>query len=498
MIFLLIAYFVKRSPLRRIKELIGFKQYNVAIENINKLIKNNIDEADLENLYNLRAICYLHLNCSDECIKDAQHVLLSNSTHSEKVIAYSTLAHIYLKLGFIYKAEENAKFAESQEIFDLINATKKIINDINQYTNDNNSLDYIGLLEKIIDLMPLNNDYKIKRSEIAWNQRDFANYSRFGIELEKKYENDSEIIFRNGVVLLCDSLFENASNKFNLALKISPNSLKYLNASKMIKRIQHLINVVNESIKNNSINDLQNSIFEINNSCEYYCSRNTNFAKMVYLYSSKLMILQNHVEEALSYLNELIDKYPDFIEFKIEKADIDLMLNNFDSAIQKYDILLKDDCITKNDRLIINEKINKAHLLKRQSYFIDFYAFLGLKREKGIEYSEQQIKEAYKKVVRHWHPDIFKDQYKRKEAEKMMKYINAAYDILSDKEKKKLYDEGRDPYNPTKTIDPNSSEYDMNAAEVFSDRYETFFQNIDLFSDDDKERTGPIHIQIEL
>ena len=113
-------------------------------------------------------------------------------------------------------------------------------------------------------------------------------------------------------------------------------------------------------------------------------------------------------------------------------------------------------------------------------------------------YSEQQIKEAYKKVVRHWHPDIFKDQYKRKEAEKMMKYINAAYDILSDKEKKKLYDEGRDPYNPTKTIDPNSSEYDMNAAEVFSDRYETFFQNIDLFSDDDKERTGPIHIQIEL
>lgn len=50
--------------------------------------------------------------------------------------------------------------------------------------------------------------------------------------------------------------------------------------------------------------------------------------------------------------------------------------------------------------------------------------------------SESEIKKAYRKLARQYHPDVNKDPG----AEEKFKEINAAYEILSDKEKKQQYD----------------------------------------------------------
>ena len=50
--------------------------------------------------------------------------------------------------------------------------------------------------------------------------------------------------------------------------------------------------------------------------------------------------------------------------------------------------------------------------------------------------SESEIKKAYRKLARQYHPDV----NKAPEAEEKFKEINAAYEILSDKEKKAQYD----------------------------------------------------------
>lgn len=70
--------------------------------------------------------------------------------------------------------------------------------------------------------------------------------------------------------------------------------------------------------------------------------------------------------------------------------------------------------------------------------FIDYYKILNI--TKGA--SEKDIKSAYRKLARKYHPDVNPGD---KEAEKKFKEINEANEVLSDPEKRKKYDKyGKD------------------------------------------------------
>lgn len=64
----------------------------------------------------------------------------------------------------------------------------------------------------------------------------------------------------------------------------------------------------------------------------------------------------------------------------------------------------------------------------------DYYELLGVSRDA----SEKQIKKAYRKLALRWHPD--KNQNNREEAEKKFKDLSEAYSVLTDPQKRKIYD----------------------------------------------------------
>jgi molecular chaperone DnaJ len=64
----------------------------------------------------------------------------------------------------------------------------------------------------------------------------------------------------------------------------------------------------------------------------------------------------------------------------------------------------------------------------------DFYEVLGLNKSAG----EDEIKKAYRKLAKQYHPDLNPDN---KEAEAKFKEIGEAYEILSDPQKKTRYDQ---------------------------------------------------------
>ena len=62
----------------------------------------------------------------------------------------------------------------------------------------------------------------------------------------------------------------------------------------------------------------------------------------------------------------------------------------------------------------------------------DYYETLGISRSA----SDSEIKSAYRKLARKYHPDV----NKTKEAEEKFKEINEAYEVLGDKQKRQRYD----------------------------------------------------------
>jgi DnaJ-class molecular chaperone len=64
----------------------------------------------------------------------------------------------------------------------------------------------------------------------------------------------------------------------------------------------------------------------------------------------------------------------------------------------------------------------------------DYYAVLGLQKNAA----EKDVKSAYRKLARKWHPDANRDN--QREAEEKFKDIQEAYEVLGDPEKRRKYD----------------------------------------------------------
>jgi curved DNA-binding protein len=125
----------------------------------------------------------------------------------------------------------------------------------------------------------------------------------------------------------------------------------------------------------------------------------------------------------------------------------------------------------------------------------DYYKTLGVSKRASAE----EIKKAFRRLARQYHPDI----NKKPEAEKRFKEVNEANEVLSDPEKRKRYDEvgpdfaryanagggngGGRPGNFTWTYDtssPRGGGFDGEAAD-FSDFFRTLFGEAGGMSSED-------------
>ena len=124
----------------------------------------------------------------------------------------------------------------------------------------------------------------------------------------------------------------------------------------------------------------------------------------------------------------------------------------------------------------------------------DFYGILGVSRNAD----EKELKKAYRKLAMKWHPD--KNPDNQQEAQAKFQEISEAYDVLSDPEKRKIYDQfgeeglkvGGNPNNFRQQAGPSGGPrtqyYSFNQADA-EELFKHFFGNGFGFSmgDDDDD-----------
>jgi len=110
--------------------------------------------------------------------------------------------------------------------------------------------------------------------------------------------------------------------------------------------------------------------------------------------------------------------------------------------------------------------------------FQDYYEVLGVARDASAD----DVKKAYRKLALKWHPDRHKAE-DREKAEAEFKRVNEAYEVLSDPEKRKRYDQFGQNWQHGQEFQPPPGESRMSREEFeqrfgrggFSEFFETIF-----------------------
>lgn len=113
----------------------------------------------------------------------------------------------------------------------------------------------------------------------------------------------------------------------------------------------------------------------------------------------------------------------------------------------------------------------------------DYYDILGVKKDS----TKQELKSAYRKLAKKYHPDMNKDN---PSAERMFKEITEAYNVLSDDEKRKIYDQIGES-------EGNGFRYEGNMNDIFGEMFGDFFnkgKNHAFMNDEDNDVVSEITV----
>jgi DnaJ family protein C protein 3 len=144
-------------------------------------------------------------------------------------------------------------------------------------------------------------------------------------------------------------------------------------------------------------------------------------------------------KDAAKYCDESLQLNPDSFWGLLHKGKAQLKSELYDAAIAT---LQKAAELRPDQKEKVNPILNKAHIALKRSKTKDYYKVLGVEHDAD----ERQIKSAYRKQSKIFHPDKAAQQgISKEDAEKKMASINEAYEVLSDPELRARFDNGDDP-----------------------------------------------------
>jgi DnaJ family protein C protein 3 len=376
-----------------------------------------------------------------QSIDDVAYVLKSSPSNEEKRQCYQIRANVYLQTGELKKASDDAIASGQRQLIDRIDEVKRATVKLADATKKGDVATQERLLDQIIKAAPRATQYVLQRADIAWEKGEQERYFELTNGIAEDLPKDKVLHYRRGLVAFCHGEVDTAEQDLRKASRIRGAGK---NASVLLKALESMKKSTQDATRALSHAKLQDAEAAINRSvaiAKGYCPEDSDLFEPLIILNARLLRLKGLSDEAMELLDREGARHPDrSADFYIEQGDLHLERDDYAAAHFDYQNALSRDPGNQRAR----EGLNRASELQKKSEHVDYYGVLGVNQDATIE----QIKAAYNKLVRKWHPDLHHDPAKKQEAEEMMKKINTALEILGDPNRRESYDRGEDPGEP--------------------------------------------------
>lgn len=147
------------------------------------------------------------------------------------------------------------------------------------------------------------------------------------------------------------------------------------------------------------------------------------------------------IKKAGPYCTEALQLVPSSLHGLLYQAQSALDEDRFEDAVRTLSTAQEHHPHSQE----VQSLLQKAQVLLKRSKQKDYYKVLGVSRDAD----DRTIKRAYRQLTKQHHPDKAAAQgVSKDEAEKKMREINEAYEVLSDQELRARFDNGDDPNDP--------------------------------------------------
>ncbi|XP_060082681.1 dnaJ homolog subfamily C member 3-like isoform X2 [Ylistrum balloti] len=226
---------------------------------------------------------------------------------------------------------------------------------------------------------------------------------------------------------------ENSLVHIRECLKLDPD---HTECDALYKKVKTMVKLMGAGDKyKNEMQNLQcikraQKMLQTESTVQYYIMKANSFLCHCHL-PTDLMT-------AFMACDSVLDVNPDNLQARIGRADIsmDIVNEKLNQAVDDY-LYVKS---RMGDNSHVVDGLKKAKELVKISEKRDYYRILDLDRFASYE----DVLKAYKTFAMVWHPDRYKGDDKVK-AQKMFIDITAAKDVLTDRNKRAVFDRGEDP-----------------------------------------------------
>lgn len=314
-----------------------------------------------------------------------------------------------------------------------------------KYIKTSRSSELLTILDEILSISPRYMPAIHKRIEIAWDEGDSVKYQELADYPAQILQKDGNIHCKLAISMFCNGQLGDgrAYLQKHRRLPGAPS-----NASKIFTQMASLkrdLDNINSALSNEEEKINTTEFFSIlrrlNGSLPRICSLdNSPVGQRLPVMAAVLHAAEGQKQRALDELDRIVDRHPGSA-FAWQQRGRVKAGNDTEGAL--YDLRTAQRLSPGDPETL--RLLHRTEERKRRESFEYLYRILGVEPDA----SEDEVKASYKGLVRKWHPDQFADPEKKEDAEKMMRAINAAYELIMDPKRKEQAEggEGEDPFD---------------------------------------------------